>query len=603
MQLLNSAIKIFEDRLWGSSDAGDQRAESHWGKVARCTGYIIHHSYDQFQTIKLSPSEKRRCLLTTLPRLSKVERENLLDQLPTILPDQRMRSSLISDSQWKLSLEQIQDLQLTDTVSIALLKNLIRDSPESVSWHIVNCVSRSLYSHKKIRALFKALVEKQADNQMLMQRLFQKISFHLFPSDEQYRCARSCFKIYGEERGKDLIRSVSLSCAVIAAFPWIDRLDPAQLLGCGYAPWQLQIIYTHWVEEGDEQVVFLARGKREAWGVNQEQMRVILESVGKIAPRNHVKRVYRNLDSADRKRLEEVGFKSSHVNDTHSHLLFCNCLLNHPQVLLRSKKSDQLIQLLCSTAKVDTPTLIDLLDALQNGLTIPSASRALAELFKSIIKQLSDAELVIYSETMLGVLEDRYLFPVMSMLAKRQAAHYAILSHMCSFSLPSVESKVIAHILLKHGNEISGEALLETLVHFKLSPEETVDLIFEAIDRFPSLATIPLFKINEYKLPDEARRDFLLRWNERHLIPCLAIVMGTAFFDLPLKTEELQRLFIDAFNGLALQSPVQSELVLQRFRDVKFSLNTRKLLAQMLIHEGKDDAIRGLEAFILDETK
>lgn len=171
MQVMSSISKSLSIGLWKSS--------SH-EKISQCAENLRLEDYEAFSKAQLEPTEKRRLLKGYLLTVKEKKWADIFKHLPTMLPNQCMRSSLFIDLKLQVPHAVIYQLQLTEEVSFRLLLELIKRGDSETNRSIIHSRSWSIYSKNEIRTLFKtvAIVDQTAQ---LLAAVFQTIVSESFP--------------------------------------------------------------------------------------------------------------------------------------------------------------------------------------------------------------------------------------------------------------------------------------------------------------------------------------------------------------------------------------------------------------------------------------
>lgn len=390
----------------------------------------------------------------------------------------------------------------------------------------------------------------------------------------QYRCARSCFKAYGPDDGLQAIKCVPMTDEMLVAYLQIGNLDPDVLRQRGYSSKQLQQIFQLWIEKADENSLFMAKGRRAAWGVTLESMNAMIRKAHKLLPRQLCKRVYKGLTPRNLQILEkERGFKEDDWKRMDAHLHLCCTVLKNLDMLEVMSLRKMLLPLMCRTAEYDgsfRQVFMLLLQKLNPPLYAPF------ELFQMISAHLKELCTEYPDEDFLQLLSHFKGTPLFYALIRQQAkipeCHLFIFQHLEKLGLKEKERHEIALLIIKNGLKSHVKALLEVLSAFEFTPEVNVQIIFKCLTRFLSLGIQPLLHLNTYNLPAELRQDFLYRWNEQFLGIFINPLMGKYFDRLALSEQELHELFRDALSRLPSSKLGADSPLFQRIREKNYDV-------------------------------
>lgn len=574
MQVITSVIKSF-----GSDSGKTSRYNGiEWDKVNKCRKYLQRSAYEKFQSAELVSSEKRRLLKDHLITLDQERIDELLKYLPDILPEQHLRSTLFLDTKFILTQEQIHHLRLSEEASLRLLKRLIKEGDIETNRRIICDRDWRHYTERGIQTIFKtvAIMDQTAQ---LISVVFRTICGESFPKHLQFGCARACFKKYDPEQGLEVIKCLQLTNEVIAAYPQLNGFDPSILERKGYLSAQKQRIFQLWIEHADEQTLFLAKGRREAWGVSLEQMTTMLNDAHKLLPRQLVKSTYRGFGPRNQMKLAEKGFLPKCVRSLDAHIQLCELVLKNASLLQISAFQSFLLPFMCRAAEFDRHIRHHFVELVKNIYPFPCAKQELYQMLYANRKEMtSDSRSKSFISLLRNFEDTPQLFALINQLAKDPECHLFIFEHISELRLNGESRCLVALQIVKHAPPKHLKALLEVLSSFSLTSEAMVQVIFKCLSRFPYLAVFPLIHLETYHLNAQARHDFFLRWNERYLEIFIDSLLGKYFDRLSLSTHELERLFMDALSRLDLSELEIDSLFFRRLKELNFASNVRKEL-------------------------
>lgn len=561
---MSSISKSLSIDLWQSSTKE---------KISRCKGNLQLSNYEAFEKAVIEPTEKRRLLKDHLLTAEAMKCAEIYKHLPALLPNRWMRSSLFIDLRLQVPHAVIPQLQLTVEATFSLILELIKRGDCETNRGIIHSRTWSVCSKKEIQTLFKtvAIVDKTAQ---LLALVFQTMASESFPRKLQYRCARSCFKAYGPDHGLQAIKGVQMNPEMLVAYPQIGNFDPEILRQKGYSMELLQQIFQLWIEKADERSLFMAKGRRAAWGVTLESMNAMIGKAHKLLPRQLCKRVYKSLTPKNLKVLEEErGFKKDFWIGSDAHLNLCHTVLKNLDMLGVTSLRKMLLPLMCRTAEYDQSfrqLFMLLLQQLNPPLYAPFE---LYQMISTHLKELCTEYPDAYFLSLLNHFKGTPLFfALIRQQAKIPDCHLFIFQHLEKLGLNEKERHEIALLIIKHGLKSHVKALLEVLSSFELTPEVNVQIIFKCLTRFLVLGIQPLLHLNTYNLPADMRQDFLYRWNEQFLGIFINPLMGKYFDRLALSEQELHGLFRDALSRLPSSKFKADSSLFQRMREKNYDV-------------------------------
>lgn len=571
MQVITSAIKSLGSDLWRSFPS----ERSTWDKIAYGKSILENGDYDQFQNDKLPLIEKRRLLKDHLLTLNEERVDDLFKSLPGMLPDQNMRSSLFQDVNYLLSQGQIHQLQLSADVSLKQLIKLVKLGNVETNRRIIGDTDWRDFPEASLRKVFKTVAMMDASLQLITP-LFLAIASDIVPQSAKYHCARACFKQYKPDHCLAVLKTMKLSSEMIAAYPQMHLLDPSQLSEA-HSSMRLQQIFQVWIEHADEHTLFLAKGRREVWGISPETLKEMVTQIHKLLPRQLVKTTYHKLSANDKLKLKEKKFPPEILRSADAHIRLCWFVVQNPAMLDVIRLQRILLPLLCRTAELERHFRPKFVELIKDRIPFFLCKQ---ELFQVIFNNVLELCTKYSEEDFLSLLRhfdgSPQLFLLILKLAKHHECHLFLLLHISEFGLNPEEKRSIALKMIKHGPIKHVKALLEVLAEFGLTPESTVYVIFKCLSRFPQLAVQPLIHLHTYRLRGEFRQDFLLRWNEKYLDIYLDDLLDKYFERLTLKTQEFERVFMDAFSGMDVTSFKSDSILFKRMKEFNFPINIRK---------------------------